>query len=56
MSEALFSQLLGTTTGLLLVPAVLQVWRQSLAASNPAGARRCPASVTSKPYDTFMRP
>ena len=33
MSEALFTQLLATTTGLLLVTAVLQVWRQSLAAS-----------------------
>ena len=33
MSEALFSQLLATTTGLLLVTAVLQVWRQSLGAS-----------------------
>ena len=33
MSDALFSQLLATTTGLLLVTAVLQVWRYSLSAS-----------------------
>ncbi len=33
MSEALLSQLLATTTGLLLVTAILQVWRQSLGAS-----------------------
>ena len=33
MSEALFSQLLATSTGLLLVTAVLQVWRYSLSAS-----------------------
>lgn len=33
MSEALFSQLLATSTGLLLVTAVLQVWRHSLSAS-----------------------
>jgi len=33
MSDALVSQLLATTTGMLLVTAVLQVWRQSLSAS-----------------------
>jgi hydrogenase-4 component E len=33
VSEALFSQLLATSTGLLLVTAVLQVWRYSLSAS-----------------------
>ncbi len=33
MSDALFTQLLATTTGLLLVTAILQVWRQSLPAS-----------------------
>ena len=33
MSGALLSQLLATTTGLLLVTAILQVWRQSLSAS-----------------------
>jgi hydrogenase-4 component E len=33
MSGALYAQLIATTTGLLLVTAVLQVWRQSLTAS-----------------------
>jgi hydrogenase-4 component E len=33
MSDALFTQLLATATGLLLVTAILQVWRQSLPAS-----------------------
>jgi hydrogenase-4 component E len=33
MSEELFVQLVATTTGLLLLTAVLQVWRRSLAAS-----------------------
>jgi hydrogenase-4 component E len=33
MHDALFTQLLATTTGLLLVTAILQVWRQSLPAS-----------------------
>ncbi|MGB7980012.1 MAG: hypothetical protein WCF36_04380 [Candidatus Nanopelagicales bacterium] len=33
MNDALFTQLLATTTGLLLVTAILQVWRQALPAS-----------------------
>ena len=33
MSDALLTQLVATTTGLLLVTAILQVWRQSLPAS-----------------------
>jgi hydrogenase-4 component E len=33
MPEALSAQLVATTTGLMLVTAVLQVWRQSLSAS-----------------------
>jgi hydrogenase-4 component E len=33
MSEALFAQLVATWTGLMLVTAILQVWRQSLTAS-----------------------
>jgi hydrogenase-4 component E len=33
MSEDLFAYLIATTTGLLLITAVLQVWRQSLTAS-----------------------
>ena len=33
MSEALFNQLAAATTGLLLLTAVLQVWRRSLTAS-----------------------
>ena len=33
MSDALFTQLIATAAGLLLVTAILQVWRQSLGAS-----------------------
>ena len=33
MSHALFTQLMATTTGLLLATAILQVWRHSLSAS-----------------------
>jgi hydrogenase-4 component E len=33
MSEDLFAYLIATTTGLLLITAVMQVWRQSLTAS-----------------------
>ena len=33
MSEGLFAYLIATTTGLLLITAVMQVWRQSLTAS-----------------------
>ena len=33
MTEDLFAHLIATTTGLLLITAVLQVWRQSLTAS-----------------------
>ncbi|HYN56231.1 MAG TPA: hypothetical protein VES03_03420 [Motilibacterales bacterium] len=33
MSDALLAQLVATTTGLMLVTAILQVWRQSLTAS-----------------------
>jgi hydrogenase-4 component E len=33
MSEDLFAYLIATTTGLLLITAVMQVWRQSLSAS-----------------------
>ena len=33
MSDALFDQIIATTAGLLLITAILQVWRQSLRAS-----------------------
>ena len=33
MSDAVFAQMVATTTGLMLVTAILQVWRQSLTAS-----------------------